>query len=101
MIRQPTESTRTDTLFPYRTVLRSLENGCGVGRGPCQRAVTGDAVLDLAEQVGHVGPVLAGSADVDVGGGDVGQVVGAEHERDLAGRFVVGDRTSTRLKSSH
>src|SRR3546814_8024165 len=31
MIRHPPRSTRTDTLFPYTTLFRSLT--CGVGRG--------------------------------------------------------------------
>src|SRR3546814_8796328 len=35
MIRRPPRSTRTDTLFPYTTLFRSLAGGhrCGAGRG--------------------------------------------------------------------
>src|SRR3546814_17775451 len=34
MLRRPPESTRTDTLFPYTTLFRSLEKpGFGCGRG--------------------------------------------------------------------
>src|SRR3546814_2644631 len=38
MIRRPPRSTRTDTLFPYTTLFRSL---------------AGDEVVDLAERDGH------------------------------------------------
>src|SRR3546814_3418877 len=31
MIRRPPRSTRTDTLFPYTTLFRSLLERCGVG----------------------------------------------------------------------
>src|SRR3546814_12919155 len=31
MIRRPPRSTRTDTLFPYTTLFRSLDVGCGWG----------------------------------------------------------------------
>src|SRR3546814_11003252 len=37
MIRRPPRSTRTDTLFPYTTLFRSLAGG-DRGRGPAQAA---------------------------------------------------------------
>src|SRR3546814_7291363 len=33
MIRRPPRSTRTDTLFPYTTLFRSLDNFIAIGRG--------------------------------------------------------------------
>src|SRR3546814_19735558 len=33
MIRRPPRSTRTDTLFPYTTLFRSEDDGCGEGDG--------------------------------------------------------------------
>src|SRR3546814_4293413 len=35
MIRRPPRSTRTDTLFPYTTLFRSLVRFSGDGAGPC------------------------------------------------------------------
>src|SRR3546814_5525435 len=32
MIRRPTRSTRTDTLFPYTTLFRSVDAGLGLGQ---------------------------------------------------------------------
>src|SRR3546814_2586665 len=36
MIRRPPRSTRTDTLFPYTTLFRSLVGGVGQSRGPSE-----------------------------------------------------------------
>src|SRR3546814_15785966 len=90
MIRRPPRSTRTDTLFPYTTLFRSL----------------GPQVLAPAEEVGHMAAVgverprdgCAAAADV-------------EHERDpgvgelrpdrIERRVGRGDRKSTRLNTSH
>src|SRR3546814_1696140 len=53
MIRRPPRSTRTDTLFPYTTLFRSLEQ---VRRGPVE--------ADLA-LLHEVGLVRQGERDVD------------------------------------
>src|SRR3546814_20697553 len=91
MIRRPPRSTRTDTLFPYTTLFRSVVGVGGVvDRGGILRAVQ--------RPVHHVvafGAVLAAHvlhhADVAVLDDDVGDVVVA----------LQGDRKSTRLNSSH
>src|SRR3546814_10162688 len=56
MIRRPPSSTRTDTLFPYTTLFRSLARALQDGvfdidRGVCGRRLVGPAlvVMDLAE----------------------------------------------------
>src|SRR3546814_16765811 len=60
MIRRPPRSTRTDTLFPYTTLFRSLESAdqdhvpvqvgrggdCDLGAGPGERAVTVESGAD-------------------------------------------------------
>src|SRR3546814_2222899 len=47
MIRRPPRSSRTDTLFPYTTLFRSLEAG-GVVRGEAEVAGEGQAPADAA-----------------------------------------------------
>src|SRR3546814_5114945 len=68
MIRRPPRSTRTDTLFPYTTLFRSLgpESERGGLADPCLAdvgAVGGAEVLDE--------PLLTGRGDAGVAGGDV------------------------------
>src|SRR3546814_6593582 len=77
MIRRPPRSTRTDTLFPYTTLFRSvavLPHERGGGREH-RRGRTGDGA--------------------DGAGG-----AGAEHDRELPGRGVVGDAGAVRLGRS-
>src|SRR3546814_21042179 len=99
MIRRPTRSTRTDTLFPYTTLFRSGEE------------VAGDR--EEVEYVGHrrirgccigiVVPHERGKAKqaffISGRGGRADRTArfGA-HESDIPGR---SDRKSTRLNSSH
>src|SRR3546814_8558170 len=71
MIRRPPCSTRTDTLFPYTTLFRSIGIGGAVGRavdwiGPSQTlaaiawhrhtssSVMNDGVIDASLRVGHL-----------------------------------------------
>src|SRR3546814_3876828 len=64
MIRRPPRSTRTDTLFPYTTLLRSKQRGflaAMLGRGRCERAAdfavqgpTGPQAPGLVEKVRHL-----------------------------------------------
>src|SRR3546814_9826704 len=110
MIRRPPRSTRTDTLFPYTTLFRSLgpESERGGLADPCLAdvgAVGGAEVLDE--------PLLTGRGDAGVAGGDVvvvesdrGVRAPTDQDRCLGqvGAFAdVGavDRKSTRLNSSH
>src|SRR3546814_5597328 len=64
MIRRPPRSTRTDTLFPYTTLFRSVRRGAGQESGdPVPARRTGDAGRNAApadpqDGVGH-GPYAA------------------------------------------
>src|SRR3546814_2983559 len=62
MIRRPPRSTRTDTLFPYTTLFRSV-----VGQGPCGRPV----VADHADHVVVLDTVTVGPRDRLAGPGDL------------------------------
>src|SRR3546814_19134653 len=98
MLRPPPRSTRTDTLFPYPTLVRSV--------GLAGRHVEGHGGpqmperADLRARVGieFVGLVVRPAAAADMGRVDVvrdrsiGVHVDELHE---------GDRKSTRLNSSH
>src|SRR3546814_10279778 len=105
MIRRPPRSTRTDTLFPYTTLFRSLMRIAPAGQGnSCQICV---AELFAAQGLGHLG-------FNDAKGDAIDAYVKASpfasrahrHPQDAAfGRAVIdlahGDRKSTRLNSSH
>src|SRR3546814_11677562 len=99
MIRQPPRSNRTDTLLPYTTLFRSLED-----------VLQGDHAHEAAILVDHRREMLAALAE---GLELVEQRAGIRDEpgivRDLDDLQVVGcraamrpeDRKSTRLNSSH
>src|SRR3546814_1508356 len=75
MIRRPPRSTRTDTLFPYTTLFRSLL------RHPLLRAENALQQCGYVEIGVELGPMQAqpGSANLNVGqriGGSVGQAFG-------------------------
>src|SRR3546814_8864282 len=100
MIRRPSISTRTDTLFPYSTLFRSLFR--------LPRKVL-QLLADLVAQVGQALEVLAGVADAGFGFlaallvlGDAGgllqvhaQVLGAGVD-DLADHALLDDRVAAR-----
>src|SRR3546814_15238283 len=82
MIRRPPRSTRTDTLFPYTTLFRSLD--------PVREARGADEVEIIAAALIALG--IAG--------------VGRDFRRELEGQRhargeILIDRKSTRLNSSH
>src|SRR3546814_14431842 len=98
MIRRPPRSTRTDTLFPYTALFRSvaahedvIDAGLGIGN---------DRGQFLGQRAG-VGRVI--------GGRGRHRVVAQEYLVDAAfvvrsdteAQGAVGDRKSTRLNSSH
>src|SRR3546814_11497027 len=94
MIRRPTRSTRTDTLFPYTPLFRSVD---GHSTGALHLAHEDAARGRCARQV-EVGGTTARLLDVEaveaaggIGGGDD---TGGGH------RYAV-DRKSTRLNYSH
>src|SRR3546814_14571287 len=114
MIRRPPGSTRTDTLFPYTTLFRSLGvlrivDGVGAAieaarlepavRGHVAHHVVAECLLQ-AHRRGDGRPVVLGAE----GDGFIERAERCAPER--AGAAVVlllvaGDRKSTRLNSSH
>src|SRR3546814_6202763 len=71
MIRRPPRSTRTDTLFPYTTLFRSLvvaqQRGLGQLHEPVADLVPGELVQRLREQV----EAIAGEVFRGLGAGRV------------------------------
>src|SRR3546814_5205587 len=78
MIRRPPRSTRTDTLFPYTTLFRSLRAAprqaqdlaadCAVASLQLARLVHGDLLFDQA-RLGHRNPSLRAPARLFEGTG--------------------------------
>src|SRR3546814_14718930 len=117
MIRRPPRSTRTDTLFPYTTRVRSLglmdqavvkAKLAGAGElGRLDVGVFGSAVLDAVPRIIIAFRELYPQVEVVLHNMDRENQVQALRER----RIVVGfnrffreeaeDRKSTRLNSSH
>src|SRR3546814_4212811 len=115
MIRRPPRSTRTDTLFPYTTLFRSI----GIGR--LVRPETPFACLSMGKQVvrrhpAHLEPAdfhavhrtRGRSAVFGLSNPDArhGRAIGLIREVQAAQLPVIGtkqhlDRKSTRLNSSH
>src|SRR3546814_12946626 len=107
--RRPPSSTCTDTLFPYTTLVRSLADGGGIGvdrrlqrvlaaelLGAQQQAVGGERVMLHTAPGGK----LAGQVD---GGAGMALQGGLQVPARRGGLVLdqAGDRTSTRLNSSH
>src|SRR3546814_15926423 len=117
MIRRPPRSTRSDTLFPYTTLLRSGSDDAKEGTasitsyGSAPAVEIGSASRDIAlgavaGNVGGHGLVIDGgiaSQGVYEGVDAVAVSIGGKgHAVDLAGGIAVGgDRKRTRLNSSH
>src|SRR3546814_21166216 len=81
MIRRPPRSTRTDTLFPYTTLFRSVQ----VDDGPWVEARLADALhVDTWRQWVHEWDAAPG-----------------HHTLAVRATDGTGDRKSTRLNSSH
>src|SRR3546814_9520383 len=100
MIRRPPRSTRTDTLFPYTTLFRSVDQRLvqrfiGIGQ---RHIFADDANRDLA-----LGMLLAVHDVVPARQVGRGRVVDAERAQNLAIEpfAMILDRKSTRLNSSH
>src|SRR3546814_19154765 len=99
MIRRPPRSTRTDTLFPYTTLFRSVE-ARDRARGHVAQALLDDArrLIDFLHADHEAVVAVAARADRNVefhrGIGVIGLRL-ADIPRNAA------DRQSTRLNSSH
>src|SRR3546814_1528451 len=119
MIRRPPRSTRTDTLFPYTTLFRSIAGPVAVpgpavaaavvGAGAGHRAARPGLAAAGPAQPAHAGMAARAAAPV---AGPVVQRVHYRHPQPHdprhrpdfpgpAGRRGDGDRKSTRLNSSH
>src|SRR3546814_15103607 len=97
MIRRPPRSTRTDTLFPYTTLFRSVGIDFRHGRAEIETAVealwplaadqdAGAAVGGVGDETHHMPIVIAVGQRADFG---------------IRSARVAEDRKSTRLNSSH
>src|SRR3546814_13813736 len=72
MIRRPPRSTRTDTLFPYTTLFRSVVRHVGAGRRPLhagRRAVELDQAAEIRRPLGEA--LVLDGALADEGQADV------------------------------
>src|SRR3546814_15990850 len=99
MIRRPPRSTRTDTLFPYTTLFRSQSAGNFSAKVPAvsDAADPGPQPLDAQEEavlraLGRVLLVVPRVLESDLR---------REHGLTTSEFFVLIDRKSTRLNSSH
>src|SRR3546814_7515440 len=104
MIRLPPRSTRTDTLFPYTTLFRSLNAGVEAARA-------GDAGKGFAVVASEVRALAQRSADA---ARDINELITSSTQEVAVGVELVADagkaleriaakidRKSTRLNSSH
>src|SRR3546814_12563782 len=99
MLRQPPRSTRTDTLFPYTTLFRSMVGhvpfigGNAVFLGECARLFVIAAIVGGNRHAG----ILQGQAD-----GLADPACATGNNRDTSHLLLPStDRKSTRLNSSH
>src|SRR3546814_8050872 len=98
MIRRPPRSTRTDTLFPYTTLFRSVG---------LRRVLVVDRLAGVLLQVQALDADLAGLAVLEVEHDGPLADDGVKVLRDLIAlrqvgvEVVLADRKSTRLNSSH
>src|SRR3546814_6613686 len=110
MVRRPPRSTRTDTLFPYATLVRSSLFAAASGH-PAVRAVfatipMGDAYRDITFAGGQVNtafiPLWMGLVSVlSVANATEHPDALLDHVIALPGFQLSTDRKSTRLNSSH
>src|SRR3546814_13424709 len=91
MIRRPPRSTRTDTLFPYTTLFRSV----GKGESSDVLFISGTASI-VGHQTLHAGNVAAQAHETLT---NLQSIVGQAISHDARG--LATDRKSTRLNSSH
>src|SRR3546814_6012877 len=111
MIRRPPRSTRTDTLFPYTTLFRSLSSACGRLSEKAPTTAFAFVKEDDLQLVGTVkwDAVLAAWVIDTVEApdlftdwtGNVPELGGTRAQRERAAGMIVRDRKSTRLNSSH
>src|SRR3546814_7928775 len=110
MIRRPPRSTRTDTLFPYTTLFRSVllrrfrMNDDG---GACRRQLQGDCAPDIPSAAGYDRNCVSKLAHrwiishLSTTLLSISQVAVFVRTTGVSGAGPVPDRRSTRLNSSH
>src|SRR3546814_5722583 len=115
MIRRPPRSTRTDTLFPYTTLFRSLSRcqrfdlrriDAAVLTGLFEKVCAAEGVEAEAEALRLIARAADGSARDGLSIPDQAMAlatgpVTAGHVRDMLGLVDREDRKSTRLNPSH
>src|SRR3546814_13217714 len=108
MIRRPPKSTRTDTLLPYTTLVRSsAAHEPGAGELPRERHEPAGALRPGHRLLQGAGHREGADGDRRAAAGEAGRSLLPRAEgADAAGawprrRGRAGDRTSTRLNSSH
>src|SRR3546814_16126200 len=100
MLQRPPRSTRTDTLFPYSTLCRSIQEGLGVDRIEDVHALTFDddsvGTIICLETLEHVADPLRAVQEMHrvLRPGGVLAISSLMF-------FPIQDRKSTRLNSSH
>src|SRR3546814_6574924 len=119
MIRRPPIATRTDTLFPYTTLFRSVceESGganlsfatvlplfLALGRRavplPVGETIVARALLAQAGSDYRLGPIVLGVPSLILPGAEHSNFVLTEDSRGVKLQRLDGDRKSTRLNSS-
>src|SRR3546814_11094978 len=98
MIRRPPRSTRTDTLFPYTTLFRSVDALVALG------ATAAKSVADVARECKIVITMLPTSVEVEKVALDADGIFNnAQEGTILLDMSTIDplDRKSTRLNSSH
>src|SRR3546814_11675300 len=98
MIRRPPRSTRTDTLFPYTTLFRSLRHGRQRPYGP----ESGDAVgRALEEPVPQTGGQDGMAADAGAAALGPAGAHGDMRRRNAPGRRALGDPEAAEIGRAH
>src|SRR3546814_11662386 len=93
MIRRPPRSTRTDTLFPYTTLFRSLQV-----EHPITEMITGVDLVREQIRIAEGLPLSVTREELVFSGHAIECRINAEDPRTFA---PSPDRKSTRLNSSH
>src|SRR3546814_4638556 len=97
MVRRPTRSTRTDTLFPYTTLFRSVAQPGLSRENTCKRAEKSLPVTNFRET--YRGSVAAWECD-QYGHMNIQFYVGRISDAAASIMMEAGDRKSTRLNQS-
>src|SRR3546814_12718154 len=90
LIRRPPRSTRTDTLFPYTTLFRSVSCFHILMEGACWAQLADDSLPAIRLEVGDAAIFAGGDA----------HYMGTEQGKRSVPNMDI-DRKSTRLNSSH